>query len=349
MTRIVSPRFQVSYPDPALRDEDADVPGDLALLVAGLELAAKYGQGTLGARPAPSATAPTVYYATDEGKVYWNTGSAWITIGPPGVDSITAVHIAAGAIGASELADNAVDTAAIQNDAVTSDKIAANAVGSSEIATNAVGADELADNSVDSPAIVAGAVTETKIGAGAVTATKIGTDAVLTSHIAPNAVGASELADSSVDGAAIQGGVITPGHFAPLASITLRRTAVQGIGAGFWQDLFWNTQTASEGSIFWNGNQAFDLLAAGWHHITCNVAFDTLGEIGIRLLDMSAGGQVIAQEGIVGMFHSAASVLSMSYEENKGPTEYVVQIFNSGGGAVTLWGQLPLLTARVER
>ena len=39
-------------------------------------------------------------------------------------DTITAVDIAAEAVGVSELADNSVDTAAIQNLAVTSAKVA---------------------------------------------------------------------------------------------------------------------------------------------------------------------------------------------------------------------------------
>lgn len=95
---------------------------------------AMFGQGTLASRPTAGKQG-RLYYAIDNGLVYWDTGSAWITIVPQiGNDSITAAQIAPDAVGASELANNAVDAAAIQDLAVTTNKIADLAVTAAKIA-----------------------------------------------------------------------------------------------------------------------------------------------------------------------------------------------------------------------
>ena len=76
MTRIVSPRLGISYPDPALRNEPADVPADILDIITGAEKAAIYMQGTIAARPAPSIPG-RLYRTTDTKITYWDTGSAW--------------------------------------------------------------------------------------------------------------------------------------------------------------------------------------------------------------------------------------------------------------------------------
>lgn len=77
MTRIVSPRYQISYPSPTLRDEPADVPGDLKRLIDAIEISAMYGQGTFAARP-PFGISGRYYWCTDHLTLYYDTGAAWI-------------------------------------------------------------------------------------------------------------------------------------------------------------------------------------------------------------------------------------------------------------------------------
>lgn len=76
MTRIVSPRFGISYPDPALRNEPADVPADLKKLVDAIETAAINLQGLLSARPAASIVG-RFFRATDTKQTFYDTGTAW--------------------------------------------------------------------------------------------------------------------------------------------------------------------------------------------------------------------------------------------------------------------------------
>jgi microcystin-dependent protein len=82
MTRSTSPRYQISYVSPTLRDEPADVPGDIKRLVDAIEVSAMYLQGTIAARPA-AAIAGRLYFATNELILYYDSGTAWTAIGPP--------------------------------------------------------------------------------------------------------------------------------------------------------------------------------------------------------------------------------------------------------------------------
>jgi len=94
--------------------------------------AAMFSQGVLASRPTSTPGTPgktgRIYYATDNGKVYYDFGTGWVilnadipTLGP---DSITSTEIAANAVGASELADNSVDAAAIIDGVVGAAEIA---------------------------------------------------------------------------------------------------------------------------------------------------------------------------------------------------------------------------------
>jgi microcystin-dependent protein len=82
MTRSTSPRYQISYVSPTLRDEPADVPGDIKRLVDAIEVSAMYLQGPIASRPA-AAIAGRIYFATNELILYYDDGAAWTTIGPP--------------------------------------------------------------------------------------------------------------------------------------------------------------------------------------------------------------------------------------------------------------------------
>ncbi len=83
-------------------------------------------------------------------------------------DSVTAVHIAANAVGTDELATDSVGSSNIQHNAVTADEILDGAVGAAEIGTDAVGTDEIMWNGVDSDEIATDAVGEDEIAYGAV-------------------------------------------------------------------------------------------------------------------------------------------------------------------------------------
>ena len=189
---------RLALPTPTL-SEAADVPASMLALAQALDTLALWSQGTLAARPAAVGTAGRLYYASDTGHFYVNTGTAWIDVGPTVVttDSITANEIAANSIGTSELADNAVDTAAIQAGAVTNSKIAALAVDATQLASSL------------KPSGGAGAATEAlrTLGLGAGQAmpgnqvlgqSQLGTDSVGAAQIQAGAVGASEIADGSV-------------------------------------------------------------------------------------------------------------------------------------------------------
>lgn len=79
MTRINSPRYNISYPDPTVRDEAPDVPGDLKRLVDGIEVSAMYGHGTFAVRPAFGIQG-RYYFVTDRGELHYDTGAAWINL-----------------------------------------------------------------------------------------------------------------------------------------------------------------------------------------------------------------------------------------------------------------------------
>lgn len=351
MTRVVSTRFLVSYPDPALRDEPADVPADIKRVVDGLELAAMYSTGTIGGRPA-AGTVGRIYFATDTTQLWWDTGSTWILVGPPSADSITAVQIAANAITASELADNAVDTAAIADLAVTAGKVAVDTITAAQIAANAITASELADNAVDTAAIATGAVTAAKIANDTITAAQIAPDGVGSSEIAPNSVTASELGDGAVDTAAIQALAVTPAKLSATPMITLaRRNSVQGISTNAWTDVVWDIQSVTQGdpgTTFWNNSNAFDLLATGLHDVLATISFDASGTIGVRILDVGLN-QVMAQQGPFAQAAVAGGKICCHYREWRASVEYIVQVFSSAGGNIDLSGNMPLVVARVDR
>jgi hypothetical protein len=108
MTRITSPRFLISYPSPAVRDEPADVPSDLKLLVDGIEKGVIYGQGTFANRPVSTGGSPgiqgRIYEATDRGILYYDFGTGWQIIGPPPFMDTTAFDSLAGMVDGQEVA-----------------------------------------------------------------------------------------------------------------------------------------------------------------------------------------------------------------------------------------------------
>lgn len=98
---------RLSIPYPAGSDP-VDVNGDLQAAVEVLDDAALADQGLLSARPAAGLMG-RLYRATDNGKVYWDTGSAWVA--------------ASAATATADLDAAAVTTAKIADAAVTSAKL----------------------------------------------------------------------------------------------------------------------------------------------------------------------------------------------------------------------------------
>jgi hypothetical protein len=84
---LTSARYGIAYPDPATRLDRADVPTDIASVVAAIETSAMYGQGTLAARPVSTAGSPgiqgRIYVATDTAPnlVYYDYGTGWALVG----------------------------------------------------------------------------------------------------------------------------------------------------------------------------------------------------------------------------------------------------------------------------
>lgn len=74
-----TPRLALPYPD---ESDPADVPVDLVNLANKLDGGVTaYGQGTASQRPVAGVQG-RLWYSTDTGVVSWDTGAAWVTIGP---------------------------------------------------------------------------------------------------------------------------------------------------------------------------------------------------------------------------------------------------------------------------
>jgi microcystin-dependent protein len=93
LTRIISPRYQISYPDPAPRNEPADVPADIKRLVDAIEVSAMWVQGVVASRPTFGTTG-RFFFATDENILYFDKGTSWTEIGPVRPDSIGTAQLA---------------------------------------------------------------------------------------------------------------------------------------------------------------------------------------------------------------------------------------------------------------
>lgn len=101
----VTSRLAIPYP---AGSDPVDVPGDIQAVADVLDDAALADQGLLAARPA-AAIMGRLYRATDNGKVYWDTGSTWVA--------------ASAATGTADLDTSAVTTAKLADAAVTSAKL----------------------------------------------------------------------------------------------------------------------------------------------------------------------------------------------------------------------------------
>jgi microcystin-dependent protein len=166
-----SARFGINYPS-ADRSDTADVPRDFASVVAGIEIAAMYSQGTLALRPTSTPGSPgkqgRFYMATDQTPhaLYYDFGTGWDSVGSLG----------AGSVGTTQLADGAVTTIKIADGAVTGGaagagvKIAGATITHDNIVAATIRATELA--AALQPSLGAGAGTEAlrALGTGAGTA-----------------------------------------------------------------------------------------------------------------------------------------------------------------------------------
>lgn len=142
----VTARLGIPVPE---ETDSADVPVDMGELAAVLDSAVIYGQGVIASRPTSTPGSPgiqaRIYYATDENKHYWDTGTSWVGIGT----------LSPGSVGTTELADNSV----------TNPKMADNAIGTAELIDGSVTTPKLADGAVTT-AKVNGAL-KPSVGAGA--------------------------------------------------------------------------------------------------------------------------------------------------------------------------------------
>lgn len=107
-TPATSPRLAI----PRFANSDAaDFSSDVNSVVDQIDdVAARISSGTFAARPA-AGIADQLYFATDRGVLYRDSGSAWSQVDPADL-----------AITTAKLADDAVATAKLADDAVTGDK-----------------------------------------------------------------------------------------------------------------------------------------------------------------------------------------------------------------------------------
>lgn len=130
---LTSSRRGLSYPNNVTRADSADVPRDIATLVAALELDVVFSQGTHAARPAAGAGSPAatgggrLYWETDTLGLFYDTGAAWVQINSTAIaaGSITLAMLAANSVDASKIVDGSVGNAELAAGAVTAAKIAA--------------------------------------------------------------------------------------------------------------------------------------------------------------------------------------------------------------------------------
>ena len=104
-------------------------------------------------------------------------------------NSITAGHIAAGAIGASE----------IGNDVVNSQHYAAGSIDNEHIADNAVNSEHYADGSIDRAHLAADIIDGTKIADDVINSEHYVAGSIDNEHIADNAINSEHYADNSID------------------------------------------------------------------------------------------------------------------------------------------------------
>jgi hypothetical protein len=237
-------RLALRYPVLA---DSPDVPRDIGNLAADLDpKTVIFSQGTLASRPAAAITG-RFYYATDNGLLYYDTGSAWVAINPAGtVDGPagtgTLRTLGSGALQAApgndaRLSDQRVPT----NGSVDISKVAASLIPSSGAgaaveALRAIGGgagqvvagndSRLTDqrvptaNSVDSSKIVDGSVALADLAANSVDAGKI----------VDGSVGTAELATGAVDTSKILDGTITNADIAAAAAIADSKLASPNSG-----------------------------------------------------------------------------------------------------------------------
>ena len=194
---LSSSRRGIVYPN-TNRSDTADVPRDIAALVAALEVDVIYGQGTLAARPTSTAGSPGIqgrlYMATDQTPhaLYYDYGTGWDPVG----------SLSAGSVGTTQLADGSVTTIKVADANVTLAKMATDSVDASKIVDGSITAAELA--AALKPSGGAGAATEAlrALGTGAGNAAA-GNDARLSDQRVPTdgSVTAAKLAPETIQAA----------------------------------------------------------------------------------------------------------------------------------------------------
>ncbi|MCK5682456.1 hypothetical protein KAI46_16765 [bacterium] len=91
-------------------------------------------------------------------------------------NSVTAIEIAAEAVGSSEIKNNSITANDLATNSVGSDEIQVGAVNALEIATGAVGTSEVKDNSLTAADLAANSVTSSEIAGQTITANDLSSD-----------------------------------------------------------------------------------------------------------------------------------------------------------------------------
>jgi len=143
----------------------------------------------------------------------------WVSVLP---GSITAIHLANGAVGAAAIAPNAITGANVVNGSLTRD----------DLAPGTIGTPELTPNSVSGTHIIDGTITAADLATASVGAAELAPNAVVSSiangtitglHLAANSVTSDKVVDGSLTGADILNGSITA---ADLAAISITGAVV---------------------------------------------------------------------------------------------------------------------------
>jgi len=165
-------------------------------------------------------------------------------------NSITAGHIAANAIGASELNSNIVNSEHYVDGSIDRVHLAADVIDSTKLANDSVNSEHYVNGSIDAVHIASNSITATQLAANCVGASELADNSVGAANIiansitagdiAPNAIGASELnsnivnsehyVDRSIDAVHIATGTITANELAA-NSVAASEIAASAVGA----------------------------------------------------------------------------------------------------------------------
>jgi len=124
-------------------------------------------------------------------------------------NSITAGHIAAGAIGASEIGNDVVNSQHYAAGSIDNEHIADNAINSEHYAAGSIDNEHMAANSINSNQYVDGSIDRVHLANDIIDGSKIANDVINSEHYVAGSIDNEHIADNALSGNKIDGGTIS--------------------------------------------------------------------------------------------------------------------------------------------